>query len=317
MYLFLGNDDFLVRKEAEKAVHKLNSKGEFEVFKFDLINDDFNAIINEFYSFNLFAKQKIIIIEEAWFLTEKKVSLNKNFSWDKLKTYLDNPNPDNKIIFILKNDKISKKLKISKYFEEKFKVIMVPELSQITAKKLISNKLDNEKIEYEEGTLEFLLSKIPLESRVIINETNKLVNLGKRVTKSQISSILSEYFFYDIFEISNHFLNGDLINFLTNYRKYRSQNKEVFSFIILVTNTLILMRNIRLLKNNSLSNSEIAEKLSVNPYRISKILEINFRNFKQINDKIKEMYVLISNIFEGNFDDEVIPELFFIKTLLI
>ncbi|AXK51159.1 DNA polymerase III subunit delta [Spiroplasma alleghenense] len=317
MYLILGNDEFLIRKELQKNIKKLSHNSEYERVNFDLINDDFNDLVNELYTFGMFSERKIIVIEEAWFLTEKKVALNKTFELEKLKKYLENPNPNNEIFFLLNNDKISKKLVISKFFESNSEIITVPSLNKESAYKLITKKLSSEGIEFDKDAIEYLLEKVPLESRIIINEINKLVNLSEKVTKKQIQNIVSKYIFYDIFEISNYFLNGNIDKFLINYKKYRSQNKDFFSFISLIISSLILMRNAIILKNKNFNNLEIAERLEVNPYRISKILEINYRNFKQINDKIKEMYGLISNIFEGNYDDQVISELFFIKTLLI
>ncbi|AHI53884.1 DNA polymerase III subunit delta [Spiroplasma sabaudiense Ar-1343] len=316
MNLIIGTDAFLVEKELEKTTKIINKNKDFEIIRFNLIEEDFENIVNQANTFSLFSSQKLIIIEECWFLTEKKVNLNKSFSVEKFQTFIENFPPENSLILTLNESKISKKLKIGKFVESKFKIIEIPALNINTAYNFIEKKLNHEGILFDSKAIWEFLNIVPLDARVIRNEISKLIGLGKPIDLNNVNSVLNEYYFYDIFKIVNSFLNEKIVDFMSDYYKYIQLNKDVLGFIYLIISSLIQVRNIIILKNKSYNFNHISERLGINMFRINKLLEIKVQNLDKINDKIKEMYVIISNILKGNFDSKVIPELSFIKLMV-
>ncbi len=149
--------------------------------------------------------------------------------------------------------------------------------------------------------------------QVFTNEINKIISLRKKVTKNLINEITSKYNNFDSFQIANCFISNDIKTFLKQWSSYMEINNDIFSFLALLASNLITLRNIILLKEERMSNSEIASVLGANPYRISKLLEQNKLNIKQINDKIKLLYLLEKNIKSGVFDNKIIPEIELLK----
>lgn len=306
-------DNFLIKKQVEKVIKKINANQEYEVFEFSLIDDPLYKIIEEITTYSLFASKKIVIISEAWFVNESKVKLHKDFDVKKIEKILSFNNPDVEIIFTLNSDKFSKKLKIAKLTEQMAEVLKLDPPNVMQKKVIAMKRLEAKSVSFDENAIDLFLEYISDDMQVFTNELSKLVTLNKHISVEIIQEFINKYYQFDVFEILNAFVKGDFQKFISDWRAYTELNANIFGFIALLGNQLIMLRNALLLKESRLSPGEIASKLGKNPYVIKKILDENNSTIGEINDKIKVLYALEKNIKEGRIDNKVIPEVEFIK----
>ncbi|ALD66449.1 DNA polymerase III subunit delta [Spiroplasma cantharicola] len=313
MFFVYSNDNYLIKKQIDKLSQKANTDGEYEIFEYSLIDDSILKIIEEINTYSIFSTKKIIIINDCWFVNESKVKLHKDYDVKYVEQILNKNNSEVEVIMTLNSDKFSKKLKIAKLTDEKCKMLKLDEPNLVQKKAIVTKKLENAKIEFDSDSIEIFLDKLPNDMQVFTNEINKIIALRKKVTKKLIDEITSKYNNFDSFEIANCFISNDIKTFLKQWSSYMEMNNDIFSFLALLASNLVTLRNIILLKEEKMSNSEIASTLGANPYRISKLLEQNKLNIKQINDKIKLLYLLEKNIKGGIFDNKIIPEIELLK----
>ncbi|WP_339030930.1 DNA polymerase III subunit delta [Spiroplasma endosymbiont of Cantharis nigra] len=313
MFFVYSNDNFLIKKQIDKLCQKANIDNEYDIFEYSLIDDSIIKIIEEITTYSIFSSKKIIVINDCWFVNESKIKLHKDYDSKYVEQILRNNSSEVEIIMTLNSEKFSKKLKIAKLTEEKCKMLKLEEPNLIQKKEIVTKRLENEKIEFDIDSIEIFLDKLPNDMQVFTNEINKIISLRKKVTKSLINEITSKYNNFDSFQIANCFISNDIKTFLKQWSNYMEINNDIFSFLGLLASNLITLRNIILLKEERMSNSEIASILGANPYRISKLLEQNKLNIKQINDKIKLLYLLEKNIKSGVFDNKIIPEIELLK----
>ncbi|AHI52926.1 DNA polymerase III subunit delta [Spiroplasma culicicola] len=313
MFFVHSADQFLIRKQVNKLIDKINVAQDHEVFSFSFIDNSINEIFEEINTYSLFSVKKIIVINDCWFVNEAKIKLHKDFDNKYIEKIIANQNTDISIIFTLNSDKFSKKLKIAKLIEANTKVLKIDMPTFEQKQQLIIKKLQNNEIDYDLEGVNYFIDVILDDMNVFENELNKLINLKQKVTVELIKQNIINYLQYDVFEITNSFLKKDLATFLKQWRNYIEINSNIFSFLALLANQFITLRNILLLKNMNFNNYDIASRLSQNPYRVQKLLQENTLNVSEINDKIKSLYTLERNIKLGKVDAKVIPEYEFIK----
>ncbi|AUB31664.1 DNA polymerase III subunit delta [Spiroplasma floricola] len=313
MFFIYSNDNFLIKRQIEKLTQKINVDKEYEIFEYSLIDDPISSILEEINTYSIFSTKKIIIINECWFVTENKIKMNKTYDLKFIEQILNSTNKEVQIIMTLNSDKFSKRLKITKLVEEKCKLLKLDEPNSEQKKDILVKKLENNKIEYENEALELFIEKLPNDMHVFTNELAKIISLNKKLTCQLVEEITMKYHNFDTFQIANCFLSNDVKMFLKQWSSYLEINSDIFSFLALLANNLITLRNILILKQKNMNNSEIASTLAINPYRISKLLEQNKLNIDKINDKIKVLYVLEKNIKNGIYDSKIIPEIELLK----
>ena len=107
-YLIVSTDKLTL----DEKIKELNKNNDSEIVYYDLIDTSIDEVLEDLNTFNLFNTKKIIIGENAFFLTGDKVKTNIEHNLDKLVKYLDNPSKDN--ILILVSSSLDKRKKIVK-----------------------------------------------------------------------------------------------------------------------------------------------------------------------------------------------------------
>ncbi|AOG60504.1 DNA polymerase III subunit delta [Spiroplasma helicoides] len=316
MILIYSLDNYLIKKQLDKLIDKINVNNDHEVFHYSLIEDSINNIYEQINTYSLFANKKIVIINDCYFLNESKISLHKDFDSKIIENIMNFNNNNVEIIFTLNSDKLSKKLNISKKMVEKAKTLYLEIPSYDQKKSIMINKLTKNAISYEEEAIEEFFNCISDDMQVFSTELNKIINLQKHVNVELVKNITNRDFHYDIYKIVNSFINLDLKAFLKGWSAYIETNGNIYSFLALLSNQFSVLRNSLLLKKKNFKNNEIADFLKQNPYRIQKLLIENRLNINQINDRIKLLYKLENNIKRGKIDSKILPELELIKCFL-
>jgi len=295
MFFVYSKDLFLLNKQVQKIITKINSANdETELISYSWIHDQGEKIYDEIFTPSFFDTKKIIIIKDAFFLTEKK----KEKNWiendiEIINKILNSNNLLPEIIFTLNEDKISNKLKITKEFQKKVNVIKINELSRDDIVKFVTKKFnDNNQIIFPEN-VEYFINKLPSDMSIIVNELTKILNLNvKEITKEIIDYNLTKYFENDVFKLSEYFLVNDIENFVIGFRNYYSLSSDLVAFFSLLNSNLTILRDSLILKKQGKSHDEIATLLNTHPFRIKTLVAKNILNINQINGKIIVLYKL-------------------------
>ncbi|AGR42166.1 DNA polymerase III subunit delta [Spiroplasma diminutum] len=313
MFFIYSNDNFLIKKQVDKLIQKINLEKEYDIFEYSLIDDAIPSILEEINTYSIFSSKKIIIINDCWFVNESKVKLHKTYDVKFVEQILNSTNNEVEIILTLNSDKFSKKLKIAKLTESNCKLLKLDEPTVDQKRQIILMKMQSADIEYDLEAIELFIDKLPNDMQVFSNEINKLIVLNKKIDIPLINEITTKYNSFDTFQLANCFISNDIKTFLKQWSSYMEINNDIYSFLALLANNLISLRNILLYRQKRVNNSEIASILSINPYRITKLLEENKLDISQINDKIKVLYLLEKNIKSGIYDNKIIPEIELLK----
>ena len=276
LYIIESDNQTLINKEIDKITK--NIKGEFELIKYDLEINTIDDVIESLDTYGLFSNKKIVLAYNPPFLVQKQED-----NLDKFFKYLDNPS-DN--ILILITPKINNVLKVVKTINKYFKII---KLNDINLEGFVKDNLEDYKI--DRMTLMYFLSKVSKDLNAILTELDKLKMYkldSKVILKEDIDLVTRESFENTIFDLIEAIIKKDKKKSYELYNHFISSGTEIFQILVLVSNQIRLIYNVKVL--NTISDSKISEILGVKEY------PVKLARGKGINYSKKELLSLLHKL---------------------
>ena len=118
-YLIYGLENYLIDEKIKEIKNKTKVVDD-NIISYDLNNDSISSVLVEASTVSMFSEKKLIICDNSQFLTA-----NKSLSEDELgelTKYLDNSFEDVFIIFIVRDEKVDSRKKITKLITKVSKV---------------------------------------------------------------------------------------------------------------------------------------------------------------------------------------------------
>ncbi|WP_434342538.1 DNA polymerase III subunit delta [Mycoplasma capricolum] len=314
MYFFYSEDIFLLNNQIKKTIKELQQKDQYDVLSFSLIEDDFNTIYDNVTNLNFFSSKSIIVISDAYFVTEIKTNFNKNYSLNKLEIMLKNFNSNNVIIFGLNSNKFSKKLKIAKCIESNFNVKYLSLWDEKQTIKYIIDYLKSKNKIIDINLANQIYNLLPNDLQIITNEINKLANLKSELNIDIIKTNLNKYHNEDIFKLVDAFINNNIDKFIKLYHDYILLNNDIIGLISLIDTNLSFYRDVVILKKQFKSEEQISTILKSHIYRV-KLAINNSYDINALNDKIKIVYKIYKGIINWNINKKTLVEYMLIKNM--
>ncbi|ATZ21611.1 DNA polymerase III subunit delta [Mesoplasma tabanidae] len=314
MHFIYSEDHFLLTKTVNKLVKGLLIEKNYEIENYSLIYNDISEIYTTLNTFSLFGEPKILIISDAWFATEEKISLHRNYSEEALYKILESKT-DNVVIFTLNNERISKRLKLVKYLEENLELTNVKPMQEIEVLNYIKAFFTRSEKSITDENASFIFQSIPKDMQTLTNELTKLSHIESDViTIEDIKNNLTKYIDNDIFELSNAFVNNQTKIFLKLYKDYLLLNDDISKLVALLSSTVVFFRDVNVMRQQGMRNDEIVQITKAHPYRV-KVALSNKLNIKKLNDKIKLLYSIQQGVLNNTMDKDNIVEYQFIKNM--
>ena len=285
-YLIYGNDNYLINYNIKKI---LKTKKDEEITKtvYDMNEVTIEEVLDDINTFDLFNNLKIVICENATFLSSEAKKDNQNA--DLLVEYLEKANNDN-ILIISYNGDIDERKKIVKILKKNSTVIKCDKLNDNEIISFIKNKLN--KSGYKISNINLFIERTGNDLQIINNELTKLMYYKleeKIITDEDIINLVPKKMDDNIFELIDAVVIKDtkkifeLYDIMTNY-----YNEEPTKIIIMVANQFRLILQTKLLNKKGLTEQEIAKNLKVHPYRV----KLAFQKGKNISTQKLEQYLL-------------------------
>lgn len=253
LILIEGENPVLIQKEIDKIINKLTN---YELIKYDLNEIEFNKIIEDLDTYDMFLKQKVIIGYNPLFLIEKT-----DFKEDKFLKYINNPS-DNILILVV--NKLNNRLKLVTEIKKVFKIITIKNIDYST---FIENNLEDYKM--DKSTIQYFLNKVGQNYNIIESELEKLklYKVDKKIiTKEDIDLISNRNIESSIFDLIDSIVKKDKKKVYELYEHFLSSGTEIIQIMIMLANQIRLIYNVKVL--NRLSDSEISNLLEVHEYPV-------------------------------------------------
>ena len=307
VYLLYGTINYLINKEITKII-KENNIEEINVNKYDLNNTYLNDIVNDASSMSLFDDKKIIIVDNSYIFTG---TTKKTLEQDPiiLENYLNNINDNTILIFIVNNDKLDERKKITKLVK---KIGIVKEFNSIDNISLVKQLFNDYNITND--NIKYLLERVGEDTTLLATETEKIKiykDKDKNITKEDITNLTSKSLEVNNFKLIDAIINKNKNEAFTLYQDRIKLNEEPIAIIIALANQIRIMYQVKQLYLNGYTENNIASILKIHPYRV-KLANQNCKKYDSniLLNYLKELANLDISIKTGKIDKQLGLELF-------
>lgn len=305
VYLLYGTKEFQINEEIKKICKNID---EINISRYDLNNDLLSLAIEDAQTLSLFEDKKVVIIENADMFTG---STSKDS--EIVQKYLDNINENTTLIFIVHNDKLDTRKKITKLIKEKGKVLEYnDELDTIS---LVRKLFKGYNIDYK--TINLFIDRIGNNPLIIQNEINKIkIYKGndKNITDEDILNLTIKLIEIDIFKLIDYIVKKDKEKALELYYEMLKMNEEPIKIVVILANQFRIMYQAKELFKKGYSEKDIASILKIHPYRVKLAIQ-NGRNYtsETLLKYLNDLANIDIGIKTGTLNKDLALELFILK----
>ena len=299
IYLIYGSDYSLIKRRVD-----LIKKDNQELVRYDLTECNVSELIDDASSISMFDDEKLLIGENALFLTSNVDPVSHNL--DYLEKYLTSENHKNVVIFYVITDKLDVRKKIVKTLKDKAKVFHEEAIDKKNIGSFIVKEFKNKGYNIDLKTANYFNEFVGSDIDIILSEIDKMVIYkedNKNISKSDIDDISSRAFKDNIFEFTDAIMKKDYKKIFLYYNDLLKLNEDVIKFISVISNQFILIYQVKILSLKNKSQKEIASILGIHPYRVKLAYESDYF-INELEDMIKKLHELDLGIKIGKLNKE-------------
>ncbi|MCI6266906.1 MAG: DNA polymerase III subunit delta [Erysipelotrichaceae bacterium] len=261
-YLLYGPDKSFLQHELDKLLSKLKIK---DIIRYHMATSSILDVVEDASTIGLFSSNKVIILEDCYFL-----SANKTIDdLEVLERYVKKYNPNNYCILLAYTEKIDTRKKIYKLLNENGKIIELKKVDQEYLKKYIEDILKQKNYQMED--INYFLDKTGSSLSNIQNELDKLMMYrleSKKIVREDIDKITMLSVEDEIFSLSDAIIAKDVSKSLKLLEEFLNKGYDEIQMIMLLASQFRFLFQVKRLQNKNKSEGEIAKILEVNPYRV-------------------------------------------------
>lgn len=255
VYLYYGASEYLLRKEINKLLQKLELD-EFNVVKYDLLESRFSDVIEELQTISFFSGQRVVLVSgilELYNLDE--------YQQNKFINYLEKPNPETILIMYTSQIKDGDEA-LTKAFNLYTKLIKVSELKTEDLPEVIKKAFSDDDYQIDPKAITELIERTNADYPAIEQEINKLKLYAydnKHITVQAIRSLVSKNLDDNIFELSSAIIQREQTKAIQIYYDLLVANVQPIRIIADIANQVRLLIHANLLLKRNYTQDMIAK----------------------------------------------------------
>ena len=314
IYLISSSSFRLVDDEIKKIV------GNNNYTSYDFNNIELDEILEEAAYISLFLEKKYMVVRNASIFgsskSKDKESKKSSKDSEKLLNYLEEPNPNTIIIFII-NGKVDSKKKLVKIIKEKYNLIEIGELKPKEIITLSDKNLKKDGYKCDYDTLAYIVNCCHNNYDLVYNELAKIklyYGSDKVVKFDDVANIVSRNILDNNFKFIDAIVGKNIKEAFKYYDDFMIQKVEPIMILSMLAKEY---RNILLVKKmiNRYSKRELMQQLGINyDFQMDKLIN-NSYSYKE--EKLEEILVYLCDldykIKSGKVSNKLGLQLFILK----
>ena len=286
MLYLIEEDNLIVTNNKIEEILKKNKLEKENIIKYDLINVPVEKIIEELDTYGLFTKRKVVIGQNAIFLTASKTKTVPH-DLEALEKYVNNMSKDNILILICK--KLDNKRKIVKLLKDKGTLIS----GEANIYDIIKNNLED--FSMDNRTINYFINYCSNDLEKILNELEKLkcFKLDEKViTIADINKVVIRTLDDNVFDFLNAVVKKDKNKAYEIYQELLYKGEEETKLLVMTADQIRLIYNCKCLLEEGMKQNDIASFLEVHPYKVKLAITDSYSYSK------KELLSILNKLFE-------------------
>lgn len=277
-YTLVGNEAYLAEKLLAGIEKLLNKQEKVDRNRFDLQERSIIEVLDEAEMFSFFSDKRLIIVDYADFLaSQSAVKLTKEEE-KRLIHYIEEPNDQTILIWLMLGRKVDKRKKITKAFYKHTAVVELEQMNESATKQYVIAELKDRNIMVPQDGLDELFRRTDYQLGQIMKEIEKLSTYqqsGNSITKAVIEDLVPRSLESNVFELTDAVLNLKVSRATQIYQDLRLTGNNSIQLHALIVSQFRLIVQTRILAQKGYGQDQIAKCLGVHPYRVKLALGYN------------------------------------------
>lgn len=277
--LYYSTDFQMAYSMGKKHAHKLEPKrNEFNFVSLNMAVTTLNTLYEECEMIPLGFESKTILADGCYFFakTKTKPKLLPDDSYDKMSSYLSNPNMQVNLIFTCQAEKIDEKNPLVSLIKKVgvIKEVTLPKPNEYQA--YMERFFSSRGCSIANDAANELINRVGSDYGRFMQEIDKLASYanGEQISLINVEKLVAGKDEDDVFALSNALIRGDIKKSITIYRQLKLTSIDEVPLIGMLASQFRFMDMVSFLDNRGLDSNAIARELKASPYRV----EITLRN---------------------------------------
>lgn len=319
IYLIQGTEQYLSEKVKIALMDSIlgNDVTDLNFGQFDMREVTIDAALQEAETFPFFGDQRLLFIQNPYFLTGKISSSGPDHDIDYLEQYLLNPPDFTVLVFLAPYEKLDKRKKLTKILLKQAEIINVDPIGEKEIKSFVQTDCKNKQFSIDNLALDELLILTDRNLSKSMKELEKLMIFhqeDRHIELATVRELVPKTLEQNIFELNDLVLNKKVQQSIELYQDLLIQKEDPIKIIALMIGQFRLLLQVKILKKKGYQQADIAKILKVHPFRVKLALQKE-RMFEQ-KTLSKAHHELIDADFlikSGQANPEMQVELFILK----
>ncbi len=277
--LYYSTDAQMAYSMGKKHAHKLEPKrNEFNFVSLNMAVTTLNTLYEECEMIPLGFESKTILADGCYFFakTKTKPKLLPDDSYDKMSSYLSNPNMQVNLIFTCQAEKIDEKNPLVSLIKKVgvIKEVTLPKPNEYQA--YMERYFSSRGCSIANDAANELINRVGSDYGRFMQEIDKLASYanGEQISLANVEKLVAGKDEDDVFALSNALIRGDIKKSITIYRQLKLTSIDEVPLIGMLASQFRFMDMVSFLDNRGLDSNATARELKASPYRV----EITLRN---------------------------------------
>lgn len=260
-------------------------------------------------------ERKAVIIRNPYFLTGA-LTKGPEHDIDKLTAYLNDPSPENILIFHCPYEKLDERKKVVKLLKKKSDYLKIDAPNEFNLIDYTRRELTKHQITAQDQTIRTLVGLTKNNIDKLISELTKITSFfidshDRELTLDLVSDLVSATLEDNIFLLTEALATKNIQNAYRIFTDLMTKKEEPIKLIVMIANQFRLFKQIQTLQSQGVYEKEIATELAVHPYRV-KIATGQARRFTptELDNILKQLAEADLQIKTGQIDGQMALELF-------
>lgn len=271
VYTLLGSETYLKNQFIEGLHEQLGDIDSNDITRMDLTEASLDDVLDEAETFSFFSEYRLIYVSNVDFLAANSSQKITDAEQDRLAAYLSDPNPASILVFLVENDQIDKRKKLTKLINQKTKVVDISKLDEGQVTRFVQSFLDNEPTKYTREAVQELLMRVNYDLTSAMNEIIKLniysqskIPINIDIVRQLVPRTLES----DVFQLTNAVTGKQVDRAVQIYKDLLMMKHEpVALHALLVSQFRIIVQSL-ILRHQGMNQGDISKQLKVHPYRV-------------------------------------------------
>lgn len=314
IYLFYGSDTYIIKSKTNQIIAK-KEIDDFNVTTYDMDEIPLEEAINDASTIPFMADSKMVIIKNAYFLSNEKKGKKKiEHNINPLKRYLENPVLETTLIIQAPYDKLDERKAITKLLKEKSVVEECIPLKNQDLRGWVKRQLGKNGIGIDNEALNEIINRCQNNTEVVVSETTKLILYAegmKFVDLPTVKLVITKNVEDNVYEITNKLLEKNHSKALEIYNDLVMHNEDPLRILGILVNKYREILHTKLLIQQGKDKQDVAHHFNASSGRAYYIMKnAKVVSMEHVTEQLSKLEELDYQIKSGRIDKKVGLELF-------